>query len=277
MKHILSDFAPLSEPPQGSHWHSYARFWNSLDSPLRPHRDDISIYADELGADSSTLLLGVTPEIGVLNLTGIAVDNNVSMIQAVWPNRPDWRVVSGDWLNLPLQLGAVSQAVGDGSLCLLRYPHDYRRLFAELKRVMRPPGKLVLRLFVAPLVAETPDRVKHEVLTGKVQSFHALKWRLAMSLAASGDGVHVHVGSLLATVNALFPDRQELLCRTGWSGDVFDTVDVYSGSDAVLSFPTLDKLDGLLRHEFETVRYRHGAYELAERCPIAIAEGMRAP
>lgn len=256
------------------HWHDYAAHWNKLSPPLRPHATDIRVYAHELSPQAHTLLLGVTPEIAKLGLHGVAVDRNAQMIDKVWPRPVNWQVTQGHWLQLPLPNASVQQVVGDGALTMLRFPQEYPLLLTELQRVLSPGGKIVLRLFAAPDQDESVDDIRQALRSGRIKSFHALKWRLAMTLAQERGG-NVQVTELLETFNHAFADREDLMARTGWPALVFDTVDIYRNSAAMLSFPKLSEVHGLLAEHAMGIRYQRGTYELAERCPIVILESLR--
>lgn len=253
------------------HWSDYAAHWDKLSPPLRPHADDVQVYAHELGLEANTLLLGVTPEIAKLGLRGIAVDRNAQMIERVWPRPVNWQVTQGHWLQLPLPNNSVQQVVGDGALTMLRFPQEYPLFLAELQRVLSPKGKIVLRLFAAPEQAESMGEIRQALTRGEIRSFDALKWRLAMALAHEGEG-NVQVAELLEAFNHAFADRKDLLARTGWPELVFDTVDIYKNSAASLSFPKLSEVHALLSPYAKRIRYQHGTYELADRCPIVILE-----
>lgn len=256
------------------HWRDYAAHWDKLSPPLRPHADDIQLYVHELGPEADTLLLGVTPEIAKLDLRGVAVDRNAQMIERVWPGPVNWRVTQGEWLRLPLPDDSVQQVVGDGALTMLRFPTEYPLLLTELRRVLKPGGKIVLRLFAAPEQSESVDNIRQALISGQIHSFHALKWRLAMALAQERGG-NVQVTELLEAFNQAFADREGLIARTGWPAQVFDTVDVYKNSVAMLSFPKLSEVHALLAAHAVGIRYQRGTYELAERCPIVVLESLR--
>jgi SAM-dependent methyltransferase len=257
-----------------SHWHRYARHWGQVASPLSPHADDLRVYAQELDARAPTLLLGVTPQIAALDLRGVAVDHNLDMIRACPPPTQRWQVLQADWLALPLPERAVTQVVGDGVLSVLRYPDDYAPLLQGLCRVLRDDGKCVLRLFVPPAQTESLADIQRDLTHGRIGSFHALKWRLMMSLCHSQAAYQVSVADVLALFDSAFADRSALLRLTGWPQAVFETIDVYRNSSVSLSFVPHAKLDALFTRFARRVRYCTGSYELAERCPIVILEGL---
>jgi SAM-dependent methyltransferase len=256
-----------------SHWHGYAAHWDKLSSPLRPHSDDTRTYAQELSPQARTLLLGVTPEIAQLGLSGVAVDRNAQMIEQVWPRPANWKVTQGQWLQLPLPDRSVQQAVGDGALTMMRFPQEYPLLLSELRRVLRPCGKIVLRLFAASEQTESLSDIRRALDDGRIRSFHAFKWRLAMSLAQIKDG-NVQVAELLDVFNQMFADGAGLLAQTGWPAQVLDTINIYKHSSATLSFPRRSEVHAVLAQYARDIRYRLGSYELGECCPIVVLEGL---
>lgn len=259
-------------PGPSDHWPRYAQHWSKVASPLSPHADDLRIYVQELDAQARTLLLGVTPQIAGLNLRGVAVDLSLDMIRANPPASERWAVLQANWLALPLEAGSVCQVVSDGALTMLRHTENYKELLQELRRVLQPGGKCVLRLFVAPDMAESVDNIQHDLVTGNIGSFHALKWRLMMSLSTPQNNYNVRVADVLALFNSHFANRATFLHQTGWPVEVYQTIDVYQNSNVSLSFVPRAALDALFNQFASQVRYRTGSYELAERCPIVILE-----
>lgn len=272
---MMDQCCPPVLAQEAGHWQRYAGHWSKVAPPLCPHADDLSVYARELDARVPTLLLGVTPQIVALDyLHGVAVDRNLDMIQAHPPAPDRWRVLQANWLALPLSVGAVGQAVGDGVLSMLHYPHDYLRLFKELRRVIRSGGNCVLRLFVAPEQSETVHDICADLVAGNIGNFHVLKWRLMMSLCSADTAYKVRVTDALALFNQHFTDRAALLRLTGWPADVYDTIDVYQGSDLAFSFVPRSALDALFGQFAKSVSYYTGSYALAERCPIVVLQGL---
>jgi hypothetical protein len=158
---------------------------------------------------------------------------------------------------------------------MLRYPDDYALLLQGLRRVLRADGKCVLRLFVSPDKPETLEAIRADLSAGRIQSFHALKWRLMMSLCRAQTAYQVPVVDVLALFDSAFADRQALLHLTGWAQEVFETIDVYRNSSVCLSCVPRAELDAQFARFARRVRYCTGTYELAERCPIVILEGLQ--
>lgn len=253
------------------HWHTFAERWNRLGPPLRPCADDLENYRQALGNDPGRcLLLGVTPELADIAPDLTALDNSADMIGAHWHGARD--AVLGDWLHMPFADGSFDTLIGDGCPVLLAHPGQHRRFFEQAARVLAPGGRLLLRVFVNPQQAETPEMVCMDALDGRVQGVHAFKWRLSMALAAGTPDFGVNVADTSAAFDRLVPYRGRLSDQTGWRMDEIETIDFYRGSTARYSYPTLDAVRRTLSPILKEVDVRYGRYELAERCPILVLE-----
>lgn len=219
------------------------------------------------------LLLGVTPEYYGLSDNLIAVDNNESIIKGVWPgNRNGRHAVQGDWLQLPFKANTFDAVMGDGSLSVMHYPLSYELLFSQLKRVLKQGGTLLLRLYVTPDEGEVCSAVCREALEGRISSFHAFKWRLAMALVSESGKPNIGVRDIYNTFNHLYPDRAILSERTSWDLQDIATIEVYRESPVMYSFPQLSYVRIALQPYFREIGLLNGTYELAERCPLLILE-----
>jgi SAM-dependent methyltransferase len=276
------------------HWSAHARQWSLIDSPLRPHADDIAamhvLLQEQLRQPSPPnelscgLLLGVTPELTELNANIIAIDRTRAMLDMLHSHtRPSQnetslsrdhaanktqRSVHGNWLALPFALHSIDFAVGDGSFNLLRYPQDYHALFGQLRGALKPGALLVARIFTAPALGETFAAVVVDAYAQRIGSFHAFKWRFAMALVEHNRNPNICVADIYREFNAWIPDRQTLAESSGWPGSVIDTIDVYRDSAAIYSFPTAEEWSVIAARYSEEVSCVTGNYELAERCPI---------
>jgi len=265
---------PRGALAQKKHWSDIAKQWNRWTSPLRPCREDVEAIRQFLEpGDGLCLLLGVTPEFTGLSNRLVAIDNDAAMIGSLWPgNQAGRNVVRGDWLDMPFIASCFDSIIGDGSLTLLSYPLQYERVFDQLSRLLKPGGKILIRLFASPELEETCAEVCEEALRGRIAGFHAFKWRLAMAVAAESHNANVGVVDIHAAFNRLLPDRNRLADATGWSHEDIATIDLYRGSPARYSYPTLAQLRQVFARRFKETGLRQGSYELAERCPILILE-----
>jgi SAM-dependent methyltransferase len=260
-----------------SHWAKFHRLWAQYTPPLRPNGEVAGAVRDALaGHDERVLLLGVTPELADAGRDVTALDSSELMIGGVWPgDGPHRRAVKGNWLSMPFDFAAASfsAAIGDGCLSSLSFPEGHQQLYGQLARVLRPGGRLVLRLFKVPDRTETLPAVLKAARDGTIRNFHAFKWRLAMALTAASGDPNIAVELILATFEREFPDRRKLAAMTGWPLEQIDTIEVYRGSSEVYSFTTFEQIRQTMPSTFTNLRLQDiGSYELAERCPLLIMD-----
>ena len=154
-----------------------------------------------------------------------------------------------------------------------RYPDRTRLLLTEIRRVVRPGGRVVCRLFATPEETEPLNHLREETYRGAIGNFHALKWRIAMAIVRSKGEPNIAVQTIRDNFMNLFPDRDELARQTGWPRVEIDTIDVYQGSAEHYAFPTRAQFVDAAAPIFSTARLvKAGAYPLAERCPLLILE-----
>lgn len=256
------------DPPAGE-WRNFAGVFHRLASPLRPSPGDVARISRAIaGRDRRLLLLGVTPELARLGGELIAIDMSPRMLAAVWPGDDDaHRAMLGDWTHLPFADRAFDAVIGDGSLNSA--PEHFGAVLAEVRRVLAPGGCAVFRAFCSPDRTESLAAIAADVAAGWPGNVHALKWRVAMSLAAERDQAIVPVTAILAAFDATFPDRAALAAATGWAEDEIATLDAYRGADHSLGFPTLSRLREIGAAHFSACGVHPATgYPLAERCPV---------
>lgn len=267
----------MSSTPQGAVWMRHAVQWARVGPPLRPSEEDRHLFsalvAPALQPGATVGILGVTPELVQLPWpSGVriqAFDHSPAMVEAVWAPNPavPSEVCVTRWESLPCADGSLDAAVGDNSLGVLASLGDQEPVLRSLARVLRPGGLLVLRYFVRPDDPESPDAVISDVFSGRVRSFHALKWRVAMTLAET-PGFSVAVSDIHRLFERMFPDREQLAAAGGWPVELIDTIDAYAGAPTRFTFSTLDAALANAGPWFQVVDVRRGSYELAERCPV---------
>ena len=281
---IATDWRLVSDalaPPndQSSVWRKHSVQWKkTTGAPQRPSEQDgalmMAAVSAELGQTPShdVVVLGVTQEIVQLpwpeSVRLLAFDHSAEMIASVWQPHP-WvtsSVQQASWQCLPMGGRSVSVAVGDGSFNSLPDLRCYADVLRELARVLQPGGLLCCRYFALPLVRESLPAVAEAVKAGEVQSFHALKWRVAMAVC-EGPAFSVALPEIRLAFEALFPDRDSLAADTGWPREVIDIIDVYLGVQTRYTFVGLDTLQALCAPWFTLEAASYGDYDLAERCP----------
>jgi len=263
---------PPSEP--NKHWQNFAKQWNRLGSPLRPCAEDVENFRSAMGnTPGRCLLLGVTPELAGLTPDITAIDNSAAMIGTLWQDKNE--AILGDWLDMPFADRSFDTLIGDGCLVLLSQPGQHEQFFAQAHRVLAPGGKLLLRVFVGAEDGEDRERVCAEALNGKMQNFHAFKWRLSMAIASESPDFGVNVAETCATFNRLIPDRAALAAATGWTAEDIATIDFYRDSSARYCYAPLSEVRKAIPPSLRETCVIYGHYELAERCPILILEARK--
>jgi hypothetical protein len=256
-------------------WAEFHKRFPLLEPPQAVTPDLARRFAAALaGRDERVLLLGVTPALAGIGRELVAVDWSPNMIAKVWPGDDAHRwVVEADWRSMRPGAAAFTAAIGDGSLNCTAYPHDYAAVFARLAALLGQQGRIALRFFVTPDHCESVDALAAATLSGRIESVHALKWRLAMAACAERGIVNIPVVEILALFNRLFPDREALGRATGWTPEEIATLDFYRGTADVLSFPTMAQIRVTVPAGFsEPLLLSSGDYPLAERCPLVVME-----
>jgi SAM-dependent methyltransferase len=260
-----------------THWARYLQHWELLGPPLRPHADVVDRVVSLIGPGATRcLLLGSTVEYAVLGSRIISMDASLPMVAALWKRGDPTRLgMQADWTRMPVKTHSFSHVLGDGSLNAVPWS-ALPAMLHEVRRVLQPQGTLIARVFCRPAAVEGAENIRRDVIDHKVGSFHALKWRVAMSMLAGDAASDIAVKDIRRALMAAYPNRGELCRIAGWARAEVDTLDVYENSDAIYNFPTEAMMVALLRRWFAEVELvRCGNYPLAERCPIVIAR--RAP
>lgn len=257
-------------------WKNFADFYSRLEPPLTPTPGDVDAIRQSLPPEARRiLLLGVTPHLAGVGPDLVAVDNSPKMLAQVWPGDGEGRrALLADWTDLPFDEETFDAVIGDAPLNAA--PHHAERVLAEVTRTLRHDGRFVFRAFCSPADNESLETIRNDVSTGWAGNFHALKWRIAMALAASRPAAIVAVADILAAFDSLFPDRSKLALQTGWDVDTIATIDAYIGAEHSLSFPTLQSLVDLVGFRFSDIRVIAAeGYPLAERCPTLVCSAPR--
>jgi SAM-dependent methyltransferase len=237
---------------------------------LRPQGEDLELLRRALGPTTGMhLLLGATPEYAVLAPQMVAVDYNEAMLREVWPsNIAEHWAIRANWLRLPFAAGSVAAALGDGSINARAYLDEYLQLFEQLRRALVQGGRLAMRVFVRPEVAQSCRTLCDAALRREFHNFHAFKWRLAMAMLAESGAVNIGAADIYACRRRLLPDDEPLAAATGWNVDEIDTLNAYRAATISFSFPTLEQLRRSYAATFDEIGIAHGSYDLAECCPV---------
>lgn len=259
-------------------WKSGAELWPLFGPPLRPSDEDGAMLEDLLLDWSSRhgaprmLVLGVTPEVHALaqrhNWPLEAVDRVPEMFDSVWPGeRAD--TLCADWTDIPLDPASRDVVVLDGGLQMLAYPQDQERLACEMRRILRPDGLFIGRMFAPPARAESPDEVMADLRRGKIPRVDALKLRLGMALQRSPES-GTALRAVWDRVRAAEPDFEALARRAGWPVEQMQALHAYEHATERYHFFGVDELCDIWCGQiggFELAAVKVGGYPLAERCP----------
>ena len=257
-----------------NHWGRLYRAWSRLSTPVRLPPEVVVGVRNAIAEHSEhVLLLGVTPDFADIGSNLTAVDRG-DFIRNRWPgNTAMRRAVAGDWLRLPFAAGSFSGCIGDGVPIAVKHPEGATPLYRSIAGVLKPGGRFVSRVFLAPDAGESVSAVRKAALQGEICRFQALKFRLAMALVAERGDPNIPVRIIHDAFEASFADRGELAKITGWRRDEIDTIDVYRSSPEVYTFPTSRECLSVVPSAFSNARLvPAGTYELAERCPLLVME-----
>lgn len=262
------------------HFSGIAPKWSDWGPPLRPSPDDCAVFqrvVSTLNAGASAVVLGLTPEIiecdwpADIRLT--AVDHSRAMFDALWPakNGPaNARAVLGDWCSMPIPSASIDLVAGDGCFVLLDFPDAYAALTREVRRVLRPGGRFVIRVFLRPDRSETIADIALALAKGEIGSAHALKLRLLAAVhGASGHGSRLDdAWQAWSGMSTHLPER--CFGVRGWTPGEIGGIEWYRGMDARYYLPTLAELREAMHDGFTEVECAWGRHELADRCPTLV-------
>ena len=274
----------MSETPVSAvsrdHFSRIAPHWSHLGPPLRPSPDDTAVVqrvVADLGGGAHAVVLGLTPEIIACawpaDVTLSAVDHSPAMIQALWPpakGPANSRVVLADWCAMPIPSATIDLVAGDGCYVVQNFPEGYAALTREVRRVLRPAGRFVIRVFLRPDRLESVDDIARALTGGEIGSVHALKLRLLAALhGASGVGSRLDdVWQSWARMSSLLP--VQLGGLRGWTVEEMVGIESYRGMDSRYFLPTLAEFRQTLCASFREVECAWGRHELADRCPTLV-------
>ena len=271
---------PTAAAPR-DHFSSIAPQWSHFGPPLRPSHDDTAVVqraAASLGAAASVLVLGLTPEIigcdWPHDVTLTAVDHSATMIRALWPpasGPENSRMIRADWCALPLAPETIDLVAGDGCYVLMAFPDGYEALTHEVRRVLKPTGRFVMRVFMRPERAEPVADIARAFVCGEIGSVHALKLRLLAALhGASGAGTRLDD---VWQAWKSFPELPAGLAGSrGWTAQEIVGIESYGGMQSRYYLPTLVELRQHLEASFREIECAWGRHELGDRCPTLVLE-----
>ncbi len=261
-------------------WSERAAHFGDWGPPLRPPPQAIEAYLRVVARwpwtthrPLSALLLGVTPELVLapwpVPLALTAIDVSQPMLDLVWPGDVPGvrRALRADWFSYEPP-AAADLVLTDGAPVFFADPVP---LFARVRRWLAPHGCFVFRGFCAPPRREAVADVLADARAGRIENFHAFKWRVAMALqpdAAAGVSQHA-VWQAITDAGVDYAS----LPQPGFAAAAVATLRFYEGEAATLHFPTVDQYVAALRRVFAGVEVETPGGLLGERCPVFAAGG----
>lgn len=259
-------------PGKDKSWSGHSRNWDKFGPPLRPTTAVADHMREQMISGNRILMLGVTPELHAVFDNIIAVDRDPDMIRNVWPGDTDTKTaIQGEWLQMRWPEGSFDGIACDGGLGMLEDPDDMRYFQSLCMRWLKPGGTVVHRLFERPTgrYAITRERLLLEVDDHDRVNWHAFKWLMAFNICDVKDDSNLGLVEIMDLFNDMFPDRDALSIRTGWSRESIDTIDLYAGSDKVSYFGTREEYAATIPGSAIDVSFRViPGYDLSEHCPI---------
>jgi hypothetical protein len=223
--------------------------------------------------DIRVQLCGVTPEIAAMswpvNSQLVAIEQSQEMISEIWPGDLVRKrvAIQGDWLSPVSNRNRYDIVIGDGCFISVDYPAGYNSLAETLSGALKDNGLFIMRFFTQTDEKESSDHVFSELLAGGISSFHAFKWRLAMSLQTSSQqGVCLH--DIYSAWQQAAIDQEWLVAKTGWSRESIDTITLYQNKQNHFAFASLADIYDVFNKYFHNESIYFPSYELGERCPI---------
>jgi SAM-dependent methyltransferase len=228
-------------------------------------------------APLTVVLLGVTPETAGCRWPPAtrlrAFDGSPEMIRRLWPapgTPADADAEVGDWSALPLGDGAIDLVAADNSLCVVYWPEPARRVLAEVRRILRPSGRFVMRHPVLPDRAETIDDILADLDAGRIATPGVAKARMWAVLQRPGwQGMRSQ--ELRDLWWELFPEPERIAARFGWRPEVFAMERTVAAS-RVTTVVSRARLYDFIDPFFRVVEEAIGGYQLAERFPTLVLE-----
>jgi SAM-dependent methyltransferase len=260
-------------------WDQIALRWRFAE-PITPCHEDIWWYEREAGqrvrGRARALLLGVTAGIASMqwpqSTVLTAVDWSTNMLKNVWPagdTPASSAPACADWRELPIAGGCIDLVVGDGCYAALSKTADATLFNAELGRVARPGGILLMRCFCRPPARLQAHELFERLFSGGVASLDLFRFLLAMALY---EDAHTRV-----TRRAVWelwarhvPNARALQDRMGWTDDDLANMERIAAVDHTYYFPTLDELIELWRPHFALLSTDTPAYAWGELFPRVV-------
>jgi SAM-dependent methyltransferase len=245
-----------------SYWDQIALSWH-IAEPLAPGRADIAWFEHQAARyevkPARALLLGVTAGIATMRWPAgaslFAADWSTNMLKNVWPTAAapaGAGVICADWRELPLPDAGFDLVLGDGCYTALGSMGGAAALNAEMRRVLKRRGLVLLRCFCRPASGLRIDDLFEALFARRIRNLDLFRWLLAMALqgpAATGVAVRAIWEQWVRRV----PDGRALQPHMGWSDDELANVERMAAAKMIYNFASLDELLQAAAPAFEIV------------------------
>lgn len=259
-----------------SYWEQIALRWR-VPEPLAPGRTDIDWFERQAARHAvlapRAALLGVTAGIAAMRWPAgtrlVAADWSTNMLKLVWRGASataSASAVCADWRELPFASGTVDLVAGDGCYTAMGTLDGAAALNAELHRVLRPGGAVLMRCFCRPAHGLEVDGLFAQLDAGRFRNLDLFRWLLAMALqrdAATGVAVR-RIGEEWAR---RVPEARALQARMAWTDDALTNMERMASSTMTYNFASLDELLRTAAPAFEVLERDTPDYAWGELFP----------
>jgi len=263
------------------YWDRLALRWR-IAEPLAPSREDIGWFehwTERYGHNATrAVLLGVTAGIATMSWPNatklVAVDWSSGMLKNVWPvaGTPErTSVVCADWRELPIASASVNLVIGDGCYTALGNLADAAVFNAELHRVLKPGGTVLMRCFCRPAAGLDIDALFEQLFAGRIANLDLFRWLLAMALQGSS-ATSVSVRDIWAQWARRVPDMRTHQSRMGWTDDAIANMERMASATMTYNFASLDELLQTAAPGFEVIDHDTPGYAWGELFPRIVLQ-----
>lgn len=258
------------------YWDRIALRWR-IAEPLAPGREDISWFehrTERYGrVGTRAALLGVTAAIATMRWPEaamlVAIDWSPGMLKNVWPveGTPErTSVVCADWRELPIAGASLDLVIGDGCYTALGTLAEAASLNAQLHRVLKPGGTVLMRCFCRPEAGLDIDELFEQLFGARITNLDLFRWLLAMALQGS-NGAGISVRDIWAQWARRVPDARARQARLGWSEDGIANMEHMATATMTYNFASLEELLQTAAPEFEVIEHDCPGYAWGQLFP----------
>lgn len=275
-----------AEAPDLELWDAQFELFKTMTPPFRPHGSEAAIMQDVVaeqskragGSGLQTLILGLTPEyVGLEWPAGsrvVVADRSSHVAEQWWPGDvPGSReLVEADWLDMPFDAGSFDLILGDGVFNFMPYPGGFRNLAGALSPLLRPGGRLAVRIFNQANPPEQPASLIEEYHRSDSIDYYGFRFRLATSAQERPErGISANKDTVDACLLELGVDLEEFYEKSGHTPPRVGPLSSQTKDSYRVSYPTDDQFRVILEGQFEQISIRTGDHALARRTPIFVA------